>query len=211
MTNLLTYGMDVKNSFLQCQGWHSDTYGHFEPVDVDGKSANLGMQQRCAWFRKDYSLNNDWREEGLTLTGRLMHEFMGVDKCMPPETKIEFKLEKSRDEFYLMVGNTNEAVPKEDTEEYMFEISNCCMYVQTGTLNYVLHDEILRRWPKEDIVYFFRRFDMLDIRLGENCSGLVTERLWTQSINPLRIYAVIVDYTSHSPGSRKTNPVNRIF
>jgi hypothetical protein len=66
--------MDVKNSFLQNQGWHADTYAHFEPVDDDGTSNNIGLQSRCAWFRKDYSINNDWREEGYSMTGRLMHE-----------------------------------------------------------------------------------------------------------------------------------------
>jgi hypothetical protein len=109
-----------------------------------------------------------------------------------------------------MVGNTNESPAKKDVEEYVFLISDCCLYVQTGTLNAILYQEIQRRWPKEDIIYFFRRFDLLEINLGIGSGGLYSERLWSESINPLRIYIVVVDYVSHSPGSYKTNPVKAL-
>jgi hypothetical protein len=122
-------------------------------------------------------------------------------------TKIEFQLEKSREEFYLMVGKTNEAVPATDNEKYIFLINDCCLYVQTGTLNVVLYQEIERRWPKEDIIYFFRRFDMLELNLGKGSAGLFSETLWSESINPLRIYFFLVSYESFTPGAYSKNPV----
>ena len=94
-----------------------------------------------------------------------------------------------------------------DDEKYLFFISNICLYVQKGTLNVGLYDEIQRRWAKEDILYFFRRFDMLELNMPIGSSGLFSERLWNESINPLRIYIVVVSYSSHTPGNYKKNPV----
>ena len=79
MTNMLTYGMDVKLSTLINQGWHQDTQNNMESV-----SLNNGLKTRCGWFRKDFSTNNDWRLEGFQMIGRLHHELTGVDKSMPP-------------------------------------------------------------------------------------------------------------------------------
>ena len=94
-----------------------------------------------------------------------------------------------------------------DDEKYLFFISEICLYVQTGTLNAILYEEIKQRWPKEDIIYFFRRFDMLELNMPIGSSGLFSERLWNESINPLRIYIVVVSYSSHTPGSYQKNPV----
>jgi hypothetical protein len=81
--------MDSKNSFLINQGWHNDTNDNFDPINEEGTAtANKGLQTRCGWFREDYNLANDWRPEGFTMTGRLLHELVGVDKCMPPGIKI---------------------------------------------------------------------------------------------------------------------------
>jgi hypothetical protein len=77
--------MDVKNNILQNQGWHTDAASRME-----ADALNTGLKARSTWFRKDNSSANDWREEGLTLTGRLMHELMGVDKCMPPGNSLIF-------------------------------------------------------------------------------------------------------------------------
>ena len=88
MTNLLTYGMDVKVSSLINQGWQHDTANNMESV-----SANIGLKTRCGWFRKDFSTNNDWRLEGFQMIGRLNHELMGVDKSMPPGNQsLNYKL-----------------------------------------------------------------------------------------------------------------------
>ena len=59
ITNLLTYGFDVKSSSLLNQGWHLDTQSN-----MDSTSLNNGLKTRCGWFRKDFSMNNEWRQEG---------------------------------------------------------------------------------------------------------------------------------------------------
>ena len=110
-----------------------------------------------------------------------------------------------------MVGKTNEAIPKDDTNKYVFLISDCCLYVQTGTLNFVVYQEIERRWPTEDIVYFFRRFDMLELNLGIGQGGYFSKTLWCESMNPLRIYFFLVSYEAFTPGSYSKNPVSLKF
>ena len=64
LTNLLTYGLDSKNSFLQNQGFYLDTVDKFDPVDANGITSNQGFRARCAWFRQDFKLENEWRPEG---------------------------------------------------------------------------------------------------------------------------------------------------
>ena len=81
MTNLLTYGMDVKNSGLMSQGWSLDTTSKFSPNE---KTANASLTHRNKWFREDYNISNEYRKEGFTMCGRLMHELAGTDKCLPP-------------------------------------------------------------------------------------------------------------------------------
>lgn len=120
-------------------------------------------------------------------------------------TKIQFDLEKARDDFYLMVPPKYDGTT--DDEKYVFFLSDVCLYVQTGTLNVVLYNEITQRWAKEDILYFFRRFDMIEFTAGSNCSGLYSTQLWNESINPLRIYVVIVSYGAKTYGDYKKNPV----
>lgn len=122
-------------------------------------------------------------------------------------TKIEFKLEKNDDVFYLMVGKTNESPSKEDSEKYTFTVSEVFLYVQTATLNVEMYREIEIRWPKEDVLYFFRRFDILEIQLGLGTGGLFSESLWCESVNPLRIYFFLVSYDAYTPGSYTKNPV----
>lgn len=107
-----------------------------------------------------------------------------------------------------MVGKTNETTPKVDTEKYTFTVSDVCLYVQCATLNVEMYREIEIRWPKEDVLYFFRRFDMLEIQLGIGSGGLFSESLWCESVNPLRIYFFLVSYESYTPGSYSRNPVN---
>lgn len=84
MTNLLTYGMEVKASALFAHGWDMDAVDDFEPTNAGGNTSNNGFLKRVAWFRDEFNMANDWRAEGLELQGRLVHELMGSDKCMPP-------------------------------------------------------------------------------------------------------------------------------
>ncbi len=106
-----------------------------------------------------------------------------------------------------MVGKTNEASPADDNNKYIFAFSSCCLYVQIGQLNNVLYDEIERMWPKQDIIYFFRRFHLLEQAVDIGKAGIYTNALWSESINPLRIYLFLVPSKAYRNGSYKTNPV----
>lgn len=92
VTNLLTYGMDTKNSLLINQGWHADTTNFMEADNAEGKD-NSGWVERQKWFRKNYKENGEWRQDGFTFMGRLQHELMGVDKCLPPGEFFSKKLQ----------------------------------------------------------------------------------------------------------------------
>jgi len=133
---------------------------------------------------------------------------MGVDKSLPPATKVHFRLEKQTDPFFLMVGMSNATVPIKDNEKYCFFIDECKLYVQIGTLNVLLYKEIERRWPSEDILYFFRRFSILEQQIGIGKAAFTSNQLWSESINPLRIYFFIVKSVAiDPPGDYGSNPV----
>lgn len=107
-----------------------------------------------------------------------------------------------------MVGKTNETPSKEDPNNYTFVISDITLFVQIGTLNAVLYSEIQRRWTKEDILYFFRRFDLLELNVGIGTGGLVSETLWCATQNPVRIYFFLVNHGAFKPGAYSKNPVS---
>lgn len=123
---------------------------------------------------------------------------------------MDFQFVKADQEFYLMVGKTAAGeglTPKEDNTTYNFHISECNLYVQVGQLNVSLYNELRIRWEKEDIKYFFRRFDMLEENIGKGKKRLNSNALWSDSINPLRIYFFLVASAAYSPGDYKKNPV----
>ena len=66
-SNLLTYSTDSKLSHLLPQGYATDTKGSMEPTD----RANGGFLARCQWFRKGFSITQEYRTEGTTF-GKLI-------------------------------------------------------------------------------------------------------------------------------------------
>ena len=81
ISNCLTYSPFVKSSQLACQGWYSDTATHMGP-DED----NVGWNERANLFRKDYDAVKDFKPEGTTVFGRLLHDLVSCETGLPPNT-----------------------------------------------------------------------------------------------------------------------------
>ena len=73
ITNVLTYSTEVKSAQLQTQGFYPDTSEHMET-----SSDNSGFQDRMNLFRKDFTVNGEYKKDGTTLFGRLLHD-LGFD------------------------------------------------------------------------------------------------------------------------------------
>ena len=69
ISNCLTYPTYVKAAQLTCQGWSSDLGSHMGPVEE-----NSGFTERSNWFRKGFDPRTDFKREGFTLFGRLLHD-----------------------------------------------------------------------------------------------------------------------------------------
>ena len=94
-------------------------------------------------------------------------------------------MEKSPDAFYLMRGKKGTPqAPQDDKEEYTFVIKNIALYVQQGTLSLPLYQEIMRLWPSNDILYHFRRFDVLHIHTSAGSTFLNSDKLWSEAESP---------------------------
>lgn len=106
LQNLLTYGMEVKASSLFGHGWDIDSTDDFEPLNPGGTATtNTGFLKRIAWFRDGFATGGDYRTEGLELQGRLVHELMGTDKCMPPGIIVMLMLNTKYKVFNLKISS----------------------------------------------------------------------------------------------------------
>jgi hypothetical protein len=69
ISNCLTYSSLVKANQLQTQGWVTDLGHHMGAVEE-----NSGFVERSNWFRVGYDQRAEYRPNGVTLFGRLMHD-----------------------------------------------------------------------------------------------------------------------------------------
>jgi hypothetical protein len=94
-------------------------------------------------------------------------------------------LDKSADKFYIMRGKKNQGgVYVDDSEEYTFVIKSIVLYVQQGTLSLPLYEEIMRSWPSNDILYHFRRFDVMPLCVTSNTRCFYSDKLWSEADSP---------------------------
>jgi hypothetical protein len=83
IASCLTYDSIVKSCQLACQGWYTDTAHH-----MDADENNSGWIQRCDLFKIDGDSVKDFKPNGTTLIGRLMHDLVSCETGLPPNTKV---------------------------------------------------------------------------------------------------------------------------
>lgn len=66
LETLLSYNRDVKDSWLNSNGYHED----FPMMGHSTLTPNVGYQARTRYFRKDYDVKGEFSEEGAHLIGR---------------------------------------------------------------------------------------------------------------------------------------------
>jgi hypothetical protein len=72
------------------------------------------------------------------------------NRILPPGTKIDFTLTRTKDSFYLMKLTG-------DTENYKAKILSCILYCPIGIMSERLTNEIYQKWESMPIKYFFNR------------------------------------------------------
>ena len=201
---LLTFGPEVKLNGLGNYGWSTDSY-----TQMDGKinttlgyPSNQGFLARNAYFRRNMAnvgSAKTYKSEGAVFIGRLNHEMAGMMKPLPHLTPVHITLIRTDDKFYIMTEPTG------DDEEYRVVVSEVCLHVPVAMMNQELNDQLGERLKNTPITYHYRRQTVLTVSIPRNKQIFVTDQLFPESENPIRIFFVLVE-TDSLLGDYKKNP-----
>jgi len=101
ISDLLNYGDDAKNSFLQTSMFYKDTPGQMDSYEIDSEtrhSKNLGLNQR-----KDLIKRGQGQVELLT---RLYNDIFNTDRYLLNGVGLRISLTRQKPEFFLMKKET---------------------------------------------------------------------------------------------------------
>jgi hypothetical protein len=199
ISNMLTYSGAVKSAQLGCQGWYSDQPPDNYKADVN----NNGYNVRRKLFLTDYNTaKGEYRPEGATFFGRLMHDLVSCESGLPPRTKVRFELDRNDDEFLIFV-------PETDKEKYKIVIDKMLLYVPVAELSQAVSDEIssilTAKFEAKAISIHYRRIEIRTIPILKDKEEILTESLFADSDLPCRIVVAFVD-TKSKNGDYHTNP-----
>jgi hypothetical protein len=188
ISNCLTYNSAVKASHLSTQGWHTDFAGDMGPSE-----GNSGFEERLKCFRENYDLNKPFRKTGYTMFGRLLHDLVGCETGLPPQTKVKIELDRTSNEFYLMC-------PETDKEKYIVRINRILLYIPVGQLSMQVFNEFSALYSKEPIAIHYRRIQMLCCSVTKDKEEYWSETLFSDSDLPCKIIVCFVDTKSKKLG-----------
>ena len=166
----MTYSTVVKLSQLSSEGWYGDTSHH-----MDGDTDNSGFMERNQLFRKKFSIEEDYRPEGATFFGRLLHDLTSASCGLPPSCKVKFELDKSSDEFFLLSL-------KADPEKYKVKILNICLLVPVAQLSQTVYNQISTLHSKQDVSIHYRRLEVRPFSLNRNSEEFNSNNLFVEEI-----------------------------
>ncbi len=197
ISNCLTYSNSVKTSQLACQGWYSDLGNHMGPLEV-----NTGFQERCNLFRKSYDPRSDYKSNGTTVIGRLMHDLVSCETGLPPNTKVKIELDRSENAFCIMCQ-------ADDNEKYVLKIENIALFIPVAQLAAPVFQELnsimTRKNNPETIAIHYRRTEVRSFSLGKAKLVFNTDTLFSDSDLPCKIVICFVK-SKDKLGDYHTNP-----
>ncbi len=197
ISNCLTYASLVKAAQLSTQGWYSDLSGHFGPEE-----ANSGWNERSELFCEKYQKISDYRKNGITLFGRLMHDLVSCKSGLPSSTKVKIELDRSEDSFVLMC-------PDSDKEKYTIKIANIALFVPVAQLCEPVYREInsiLTGKEQKSITIHYCQIEIRNISLPKFKEEYYSDSLFSNSVLPCKLVLCFVESTKKN-GTYNSNPV----
>jgi hypothetical protein len=179
---------------LASEGWYSDAAHH-----MNGEKDNTGFLERCQLFRKKFSLQEEYRQDGATFMGRLLLDLSSASCGLPPSCKVKIELDRSSDEFFILSQST-------DTEKYKVKILNICLIVPVAQLSQTVYNQISTLHAKEDVAIHYRRLEVRPFSLNRNSEEFNSNNLFVEEI-PCRIAICFIE-TSSKNGKYHANPFN---
>ena len=184
ITDVLTYSTQVKSAQLATQGFYPDLSDHMGPV-----TDNSGFNDRMCLFRKKYDETAEYKSNGTTLFGRLMHDLVSCQSGLPPNTKVKFELDRADDTFVILSTT-------EDNEKYKLKILNIALFVPVAQLSSSVFSQIssimTSKTDPKAIGIHYRRVEVRPFSLPRNKLEYNSDGLFSDSDSPCRIVICFV-------------------
>lgn len=193
LANLLSFGKEAKNTYLQSEGFFKDTAGEMENVtlvnaaDKSTKIGNLGHKARWDLFK-----NN----QPVQLRGRLHCDIFNINRYMLSNVNITVKLTRTSPDFYLHgVGPDHKII-----------ISDTFLRVRRVKIAPSIMLDHAMALEKTTAKYPIKRVVVKQFTLPYNAARASISGVHT-GIMPSRVVLGFLDNAAYN-GSLKTNPFN---
>lgn len=125
------------------------------------------------------------------------HDIMSSGHFLPPNTKVQFSLTRSSDQFVILCDK--------DEEKYKLQILSICLYVPVGVMSTKMTQELMMKWTHTDIQYFYDRLDVKVLSMPSNKQEYLSDALFSEFEHPSRVYIMLVE-TQAVLGNYKMSP-----
>ena len=191
ISDLLNYGEDAKNTFLQAGLFYKDEAGQMENLEIDPeKNHNHGYRSR-----RDVIANGKGSVELLT---RLYSDIFNSDRYLLNGVDITIKLNRNKPQFYLMMTD--------DKLNISIKIKNALLFLRKAKISpqiLLAHSMALE---KATAKYPIKRVVVKTFTIGQNMPDFTTPNL-SSTVLPTRVIVGMVDSRAFN-GSYKYNPFN---
>lgn len=189
ISDLLNYGQDSKNTFLQTALFYKDTPGNMDSLELLGDKINEGLIER----RKILDAGNG----RLELITRLYNDFFNTDRYLLNGVNMKISFKRNKAEFFLM---------KHEKAEVDCIIENAVLYVRRVKISpqiLLAHSMALE---KASAKYPIRRVTISHYSINKDVLEYKSQSLIT-TVLPQRVIVGMVDHLAFT-GNYKLNPFN---
>ncbi len=188
--NLLCYDSEAKDTFLQNEGWVTDTAGQFENLALNGATANKGLLKRRQMYVDQAGT--------ITCKGKIKSDIFNINRYMLPSVNIQVILSRSDPNFFLMALGL-------PTNQLSVEIENCYLQVRRVNVSDSMAVNHALQLEKTSAKYPIKRVIMRQINCP-NASSFTLNNIH-RGIMPSRVVLGFV-LTDAFNGKIEKNPFN---
>ena len=194
MTDLLTYDMNSKFSFLRSQGFYQDI-----PNEMNGTTTNVSFGQRRDLFKN--AEKTAYVLDPVVFVGKLHTDFRSTDNGIVPGIALKIELTRTPIDFILKVPAVADAV------KYKLKIDDAVLLCPVATLtedNWTKIDRLLTAGPSH---IYYKRVQVTNKAIPANSKNFVSENLFSSTQLPTRLFIGFLETTAFL-GERQLNPFN---
>ena len=114
------------------------------------------------------------------------HDLAAANKIIPPNTKVDFTLTRSKDEFYILAKKT-------DAEKYKVKLLGIVLYCPIGIMSDRLTQEIYAKWEHTPIKYYYNRTVVKSLTMPISKAEFLSDNLFPESEAPTRVFIMLVE------------------